>query len=107
DVDVEREQIANRVGVLGAIEPVQRRRVETRAGRRRAIQPRLELRGKSVEYAPFRPSRAAWRHHAGPDLPDDLLPRRRIARDVFEVFRVEREPRDLRAIVVTGDAVLA
>ena len=41
DIDVEREQIANDVGVLGAIQPVQGRRAGIGLQRRGAIELRL------------------------------------------------------------------
>ncbi len=74
DVHLEVEQIANRVGVLGAVQAMQRRRVEAglRIGGR--VEPRLERRGKRVEPLARRTRRAARRHHAGPDLANDLLP---------------------------------
>ena len=43
-VHVERQQIANGVGVLGAVEPMQRRRARIGVPRRRAIELRLERR---------------------------------------------------------------
>ena len=53
-----------------------------------------------------RARRAARRHHAGADLPDDLLPRLGVGADARDVQRVERQAASLRALVVAGDAVL-
>ena len=49
DVDVDRQQIADGVGVLGAVQAMERRRVEVRARRVGAIEPRLERGGERVE----------------------------------------------------------
>ena len=38
DVDVEREQIADGVGVLGAVQPVKQRAARIRRGGRRAVE---------------------------------------------------------------------
>ena len=43
----------------------------------------------------------------GANLADDFFPRLRVAADVVEVERVEREAAGLQPLVVTGDAVPA
>ncbi len=74
-VDVEREQVADRVGVFGAVQPMQRRCDEGRVGIDGLVEPLLELRREAIEGRALRATSAARRHHAGADLLDDLLPR--------------------------------
>ena len=49
--------------------------------------------------------RTGRRHHPGLQLADDLFPGLRMAIDLREVRRIEREPPGFRARVVAGDAV--
>jgi hypothetical protein len=105
-VDVERKQIANRVGVFGPIQAMQRGRRQ-RGGRiGRAIETRFQLGGKCIEPRSIGPLRTARRHHAGADLLDDLFPRLDVAADLRDVEPIELETRRFQPLIVTGDAVL-
>jgi hypothetical protein len=73
-IDIEREQIADRVRVLGAIEPPQHR--TTRSDRCGAIQFALEPRDEAIGRLSIWPRRAEWWHGADPQLPHRLLPDR-------------------------------
>ena len=106
-VDVECQQIADGVGVLGAVQTMQRRGLQT--GARIDCDDRDALRSPTAKPSrrrPFGPRRAAWRHHARADLLDDFFPGLRVGSDVGDVERVERQSSDLGALVVAGDAVL-
>ena len=75
DVDVERQQIANRVGVLGAIQAMHER--PAGIGRRRARRDRACASSEATSALPrggVRPRHARRRHHARAHLADHLLP---------------------------------
>ena len=106
DVDVERQQIADRVGVLGAVQAMQRRRAGIGAPRRGAIEPRFERGGEGVE-------RGAVGRGAplGGIMPVLSLRRpfprsRRGRRRCVEVAGCRARAAGLGALVVAGDAVL-
>ena len=105
-VHVQREQVADRVGVFGPVQPVQRGGGEVRARHRGAIETGFELRGERVEDRALGAAGAARGHHPRSDLPDDLLPRLRVSADARDVQRVERQSGGLQLLVVTRDAVL-
>ncbi len=111
DVYVEREQIANRVRVLGAIEAVQQRTAGMRVRLRGAIEFAFEPRRQRVIRILIGPARALRRHRAGVEFPQHVLPEPGVGRDAREIGRVEydarRRRRCLRTRVVTADAVLA
>ena len=107
DVDVERQQIADGVGVLGAVQAMQRRRARIRL--------RAAARSSCASSAAVKASRAAGAGFGAPS--GGIMPVRSL-RTTFshasawpstcvEVQRVERETAGLRALVVTGDAVPA
>jgi hypothetical protein len=106
DVDIERQQIADGVGVLRAVQSVQRRCGECGVRVDRTVESRLELRREAIERCPLGATGAARRHHAGADLLGDLFPGLCISSDTGHVESVERQSRNLRALVVAADAVL-
>ena len=71
----------------------------------RPVETRFEIGGERVERGALGTTRAGGRHHPRTNLHDDFLPRLRVAADVFEVERVEREPGRFQPRVVTRDAV--
>jgi len=77
DVDLEIEQIANRVRVLCAVQPLERRCARIGLGRR--VERRLEPAREAFVGRRGRPRRVRRRHRASPQLPDDALPDLRIA----------------------------
>ncbi len=78
DVHVERQQIANRVGVLGAVQAMDRGMAGKRRGR--SIDGALEPRDQAVACRGVGPRHSRRRHHARPDLPDHPLPDRGVGR---------------------------
>ena len=96
DVDVERQQIANGVRVLGAVQAMQRRRAGIEAPRGRAIERGFERRRERLARRGRRLRRALGRHHAGAQLAHDLLPDLGVAVDGVGIQRVERQAAGLR-----------
>ena len=104
-LDLEVEQIANRVRVFGAIEPADQRPARIRVARRGAIELGLEPRGKRVVGGLVRPRRARRRHRARAELADDALPHIAVVGDTGEIHPVQRQVGGFRALVVTGQHV--
>ena len=105
-VHVHRQQIADRVGVLGAVETLEGRRVEVASGRVRGIELAFERGGERRHRRGIRPRHANRRHHAGAQLADHLLPHLDVGADVRQAVGLERKAAGLGARVVAGDAVL-
>ena len=103
-VDVQREQIANRVGVLSAIQPMNDRGAGGTAGGA-AVERRLQLLDEGPVGRFIRPAGAERRHHAGPQLANDLLPYFGVRDDIGRVERVERQPRRPQPLIVAADAI--
>ena len=105
-VDVERQEVANGVGVLGAVEAVEGLRA-----------PRIRVRGGVAVDLAFEPpgqsvvggdagTRPAHRwHRPRPELRDDLLPELGVRPHLRQIQRVERQAGGQQAVVVAGDAV--
>ena len=106
DVDVEREQVAHGIRILGAIQTMCERTSRIWIGARGGIERGLERGDERVTRRGVRPRQSGWRHHARPDLADHLLPYVRVRGDVGQILRIEREVAGLQPLVVTGDAVL-
>ena len=109
DVNIQREQIANRVAVLVAVQTMERGR--SRIGMRgsRAVELSFEGRREGIERGAIRPRRACRRHHAGADLPDHLLPRLRRCRafgGAVWIELLENQIPCFQALVVARNAVL-
>ena len=105
-VDLEAEQIADRVAVLGAVQAVDRRAARIRIARACAVERRGEPRDHALVDVGLGPRHALRRHRPGVELAHHPLPNFGVGGDVLEVARVEHHVADLRVLVVTGDAVL-
>ncbi len=105
-VDVERQKIPNRVGILGPVQAVHRGPPGTRSLGRCAIQRRFKVSGEVVDLRWRRPWHAGRRHHAHAQFPNDFLPRFGALRNVGEVGMFERQATRAARVAVTGDAVL-
>ena len=110
-VDIEGQQVAHRVPVLGAVQAVQDGR-PARVGAcvRRGVEPRLQPRRDPVVGLRVRPRPARRRHGAVAEPPDDVLPALGITGDLAGVEHVESEPGlapDRRAPIVARLAVAA
>jgi hypothetical protein len=104
-VDVERQQVADGVLVLRAIQPVQHRPPGIGTAERLAIERRLQPRHQTVGRLGVRAARPFGRHHARAHLADDLLPQVRVLRDPGQIGRIEGEAARLQPLVVTAHAV--
>ena len=105
-VDVERDQIANRARVLGAVQALERAPSRVRLRRGRAIDPRREAVGQRAQRRLVRTPRARRRHHAGAQLPDHLLGDGRLLGRGVDVERRERQTAGLAAVAVADRAGL-
>ena len=109
-IDLEVEQVLDRVGVLRPVHPVHHRTAHVGLGRGGAIERRLHRGDEAVRGGVIRPRHAGRRHHAHSHLANDLLEQvallEEIAGGVRGVEAFERQPPGLRTLVVTGDAVL-
>ena len=81
-VDLERQQIANRIRVLSPIEAVQPRRTRLWSTWRRRVQRGFEPRCQCVVGGLVRSRHACGRHGAGAQLAHDLLPDLRVGRSI-------------------------
>jgi hypothetical protein len=104
-VDLERQQVADGVCVLGAVQPMQGRAAWTWSRGGRAVDRRLQIADESVQRGGVGPRHSRGRHHAGADFPDHFLPELGRLRDVREIRVLERQLSRTRAVVVTRDAV--
>ena len=106
DIDVERQQIANGVGVLGAIEAMGQRAARVRIRARRVIERRLERRDQRPTRGLVGPGQTSGGHHARPHFSNHVLPDIGVRRHVGQVRHIEREAARSQALVMAGDAVL-
>jgi hypothetical protein len=106
-IDVEREQVADGMLILGTIQPVEgRRTTRVRVGRSRLVQSTLE-RSNQVDVGRFIGSLGADRwHRAGLQFSQYLFPHLGIGARVGRVDPVQREPGREASVVVTAHAVL-
>ncbi len=105
-LDLDIEQIANRVGVFGAVEAADERPARIRVSGRRAIELGLQPRGQGVISGLVRSRHARRRHRPRAQFADDALPHVTVVGDAREVHPVERQVGGFRAVVVTRDTVL-
>ena len=109
DVDVERQQIANRVAVLGAVQPMDDIAARVALALPRAIERAREP-GREGRVLGFRGTRHALRRHrAHAQLAQHAFPRRRLRQQVVQARGLEIDRvvgRLRRAAVVAADAVL-
>ena len=105
-VDVEVEQVADGVAVLGGVEAPQRRAPPgVGMGGGGPVELGLEIRDQPARRLPVRSRPARRRHHAGAQLADDLLPDVRVVAHAVEIEIVEGQPRRPQGVVVAGHAV--
>src|SRR4029077_4547672 len=105
-IDLEREQIADRVAILDAVQTVQRWTAWIGMLGCGAIEVGLDRRGDAGRDGFVRPRPSDRRHRARADLAGHLLQRVGVLGWLGDVQLVEREPGGLQPRVVAGDAVL-
>ena len=106
DIDIEREQIADRVLVLGAIQTVEGfGAAGIRTRRRCSIDLGGEPRHHGVRGRPIGSGASCRRHRAGPEPGDDLFPHFGVRPRAVDVGGIEQQPCGANPVVVTGGAV--
>ncbi len=104
-IDLQREQVANRVGVFGTIQTVSadasRLRIEIGGRVQRGLQPR----GNRIGISHAWPRPVGRRHLARADLVENFLPGLRLPCQRRERVRTQAEATGQRAIVMTRDTV--
>ena len=90
-VDIEREQIADGVRILSAVQAMQPGEAGIGIGSCGAIECRFELVGESVHGGAVRTRRASRRHHARADFPHDFLPSLRVWSGMREIQLVQHQ----------------
>ena len=106
-VEIEPQEIADGVAVLGPVQAVDGRRpgVGTVGGRavEGGFQPGNQIGGGGLVRAG---SAGRW-HLAGPELLEHPLEHRRVLRDARRIDVLQRDARRQRAVVVAGEAMAA
>ncbi len=107
DIHVQRQDVADGVAVLGAVQAADRidapwRRIE-RGG---AVQRRFERCNQPVERRVVGARRTSRRHGARSKLADDMFPEPGVAGRVHRIRSIERDAAGLRPLIVAADAIL-
>ncbi len=105
-IHVEPEQVANGVGVLDPVEPVDGWAARIGRGHRRAVELGLEPRHERARRGGIGSGPARGRHRVRAQLADDFFPHVRAGTDLLDVGLVEHEASCLEFFVVAGDAIL-
>ncbi len=106
-IDIEREEIAHRIRVFGAVETMENRTAGVGRFGGRAIQCGREPRDQLGAGRRIGLRRGRRRHHPDTHLLDRLFPNTGVSRELTIVHLVERESTGLAASVMAADAVLA
>ena len=105
DIDLERQQVPDGVGVLGAIQPMEDGTAGIRPGQRRPVKRGRQITRQPRQHRRLRPRDADRGHGACTDLPDDLLPDLRVSGRVGNISRLERQACCWSAVVMASDTV--
>ena len=106
DVDVQRQQIADRVGVFGAIQPVQRRAPGIHVAGRRAVERRLQPGRQPLQRVLIGTRHARRRHGPAMNFADHFFPHLGALANAVQAHFVEREICDFERLVVAHHAIL-
>jgi len=106
-VDVEREEIAHRPRVLGAVQPLKRTAAGIRLDRRGGVHVRFERGDERRVGRGVGTRRERRRHEAGLQLANHLLRHFRCLRRVRDIERGERQAAGLAFVAVASGAVAA
>ena len=104
-VNLQRQQIADRVGVFGAVEAMEGRPAGVGLGGGRAVQLRFQVRRQRIIPRAIGPGHPDGRHGAGPKLADHFFPDGGARRNIFHIQLVEHQVGRLESFVMAGDAV--
>ena len=107
-VDIEREKIADRVGVLGPIQPMNRGPAAwIGSGFGGAIERRLEIVNEGIVSGFVGTGTVERRHRARAQFARDLLPHFGVIGDALDIAQIENKVPRLELGIVTGDAMPA
>ena len=105
DVGIERQEIADGVGVLGAVQAMNAGASRVGPDRGIPIEGRLEADGETVLDRFFGPGQAGRRHVAASELTNDLFPHRGSGPDRLDADAFEGETCRLQPVVMTAETV--
>jgi hypothetical protein len=91
DVDVEREQVADRIAVFGTVQSMDDEAARRRTRRPAAVERVRQPGGEADVFRFARMGTALRRHRPDAQLAEHALPHRRIGDDVVEIRRIELE----------------
>ena len=106
-VEVEYQDVADRVAVLGPVQPVDGRRAGVRIRGRRAVEGGLQPRHEAGRGGRIRAWAARRGHLAGPELLEHLLEDGGVFGDACRVQALERQTCGEGSVVVACEAVAA
>ena len=104
-VHLQRQQVADGVGVLRPVQPLDRRPAGVRTRVPGVVEGALEVVGQRVVRGGVGPRAPGGRHGAGAQLLRHLLPHVGAAADVADIDGVERQAAGQQTLVVAADAV--
>ncbi len=103
DVDLQVEDVTDRVGVLRSVQSVQRLGAGEGSNVAGTVQTGRELTGEGVEHRALRPRLSGGWHHARAHFADGLFPGLGVAGEICRVQHVERDAaRPVRRVVALG-----
>jgi len=105
-IDVEAEQIADRIRIFDTVQPMDQRPTRIGLGDCGAIELGFQPRFETAHGRLVGPRRARRRHGAGAKLPNDFFPNSRARADTVHIQRVEREPSGFQSLVMASNTVL-
>jgi len=100
----DREQVANRIRIFGAVEAVEAWRRQM--GDRTAIECIFHPADQRLKGGRIRPPHSCRRHHARPKSPDDFFPDFRMVPELCEVQLVQQQVGRLQPRVVAHHTIL-
>jgi hypothetical protein len=106
DVDIQREEVAQRVAVFRAVETMEDSAAGIGASGCSRVDRRLEIRRETRQRRLVGTRHADRRHHPATNLADDFFPNLGAGRSVGHVHAFQNEPPCLGSLVVAGDTVL-
>ena len=105
DVGVDAEEIADRVGVLGAVQAMHGGTTRVHVERRRPVERGFETGDERRGRRRIGPRSSDRRHRPSAELPHHLFPLLRVGADLRQIRVVERQAGRLQPLVMAGHAV--
>ena len=105
-LDLDAEQVADRVRIFRAIQAMEDRPARIRMGFGGLVDPGLDIRDEAMELGRIGPGHSLRRHHPRTQLQHDFLECSGVVGGLSEVDLLERKIADLEGIVVADGAVI-